>query len=691
MTRYRYFDRDISWLSFNYRVLLEATNEFVPIYERIKFLSIHASNLEEFFKVRVAQGISNIVKEIELGNDVQEAEANLAKIRVEVDRQQHEFSEIFRLHIIPSLYKNNIILYHNQEVESFHIAFAAHFFREEVFPYLQPVMLLRNDVQVFIRDSRLYLVVRLIKKVKDETFLNSEGYYYALIKIPYSKSSRFVALPCERGFYYYMFLEDLIKSNLSSIFPGFIVESAYSIKTSRDAAILIEDDKTGGEDLAQRISKNIKRRNLGEMTRFVYDRNMPQDFRDYLCETFGIFPDDMSPDNPHLSMEYLQKLPNPIGYNLEQEVMVPIRIAHIDKSLRIFTQIKKRDLFLYYPYHSFEYFLRFLRESAADPRVEEIKITQYRVAQESAVIEALIAASGQGKKITVFVEIKARFDEANNIKEAKKMKDAGIDIIYSLSGLKVHAKIALVVLRASKNGGCRQSFAYFSTGNFNEKTAKLYADMAVLTAKKKICTEVCKIFELLEGNDKDINFETALVSQFNMVSEIKRMISREIAHVKQGFEGRIILKMNGLQAQYLIDDLYEASLCGVQIDLIVRGICCIVPKQAYSKNIRITRIVDAYLEHARIWYFYNKGIESVFLASADWMERNLFRRIEAAFPILDLQIKSNIISILNIQLQETVKACFIDEQLQNVFKHKERKNSPSGQQEIYQKIKTWIQ
>ena len=327
-------------------------------------------------------------------------------------------------------------------------------------------------------------------------------------------------------------------------------------------------------------------------------------------------------------------------------------------------------------------------EAAFDPKVDEIKITQYRVAENSAVINTLISAAQNGKKVTVFVELKARFDEENNMRTAERMEQAGIKIIYSIPGLKVHAKVAVILRKDNAQGAKRRDFAYLSTGNFNEKTAKVYADMALLTCQEEIITDINKVFAVLEGRLKSPTFHHLLVARFNMVPELQRMIQREIDHVKAGGKGYIILKMNGLHDQQMIDTLYRASEAGVEIDLIVRGICCLVPDQSYSRNIRVTRLVDRFLEHARIWYFYNEGQDELFLTSADWMRRNLNRRIETAFPILDPEIKQEVIDILYLQLSDNVKACRLDGELRNCFKRDETTSAPvRAQLAIYDYLK----
>ena len=685
--RYRYFKRDVSWLSFNYRVLMEAEDASLPIYERIKFLSIYSSNLEEFYEIRVAEHRGVIMKKNFVEESAAEAEETLAAITREVNRQQRDYYRIFYEQILPALNRQHIFLYQDEHPQPFHEDFVRDFFNEEVFPFLSPVMIQAGEIRTFIRDRRLYLVIRMVKKSdRLEDVDDKPAYHYALMKIPFSKVPRFIELPPHEGKYYLMFIDDIIRANLHSVFPGYEIESCYSIKISRDADIYLEDEGKGS--ILEKIRKKVKKRKIGALSRFMYDQAMPADFLAFVCGAFGILPDDLVVGGRYNNLQDLSKLPNPAGKQLEQHPPLPMRIPYLDEVGSIFKVIKKRDVMLHFPYESFDYLLRFLMEAAFDPKVDEIKITQYRVAENSAVINTLISAAQNGKKVTVFVELKARFDEENNMRTAERMEQAGIKIIYSIPGLKVHAKVAVILRKDNPEGAKRRDFAYLSTGNFNEKTAKIYADMALLTSQEAIITDINKVFAVLEGRLQAPTFRHLLVARFNMVPELQRMIQREIDHVQAGGKGRIILKMNGLHDQQMIDMLYRASEAGVEIDLIVRGICCLVPDQPYSRNIRVTRIVDMFLEHARIWYFYNEGQDELFLTSADWMRRNLNRRIETAFPILDPEIKQEVIDILHIQLQDNVKACWLDSELRNCFKRERTTSSPvRAQLAIYDYLK----
>ncbi|NDV65638.1 RNA degradosome polyphosphate kinase [Bacteroides sp. 224] len=680
--KYNYFKRDISWLSFNYRVLLEAEDERLPLYERINFISIYSSNLEEFYKVRVgdhkaiASGIARNDEET-----VQSSIELLKDINAEVNRQLEERVRIYERSILPALRKNHIIFYQGRSVELFHQQFIRDFFQEEIFPYLQPVPISKDKIRSFLRDKRLYLAVRLLKRGLPLHAPDSVSYF--AIKIPYLKVPRFIELPEHEGNYYLMFSEDIIKANLDVIFPGYDVDCSFCIKISRDADILIDEESN--TDIVEQVKKKVKKRKIGAVSRFVYDRQMPDDFLSFLVDAFQIDRNELVPGDKHLNLEDLRDLPNPNKAIEWSEKPLPMKLNYLDHKESIFRYVAQRDLMLHYPYHSFEHFIHFLYEAVHDPLTREIMVTQYRVAENSAVINTLIAAAQNGKKVTVFVELKARFDEENNLTTAEMMKAAGINIIYSIPGLKVHAKVALV-LRRNSEGKQIRSYAYISTGNFNEKTAKLYADIGLFTINQTVVNDLHNLFLTLQGKEKP-EFKRLLVARFNLIPELNRLINNEIKLAKQGKGGRIVLKMNALQDPLMIDRLYEASQQGVKIDLIVRGICCLIPEQSYSSNIRVTRIVDSFLEHARVWYFGNNGRPKVYLGSPDWMRRNLYRRIEAIVPVLDSNLREEVIDMLSIQLKDNQKACFVNAKQENVFKKDPNAEPVRSQYTFYQYLK----
>lgn len=683
-SEFKYFKRDISWLSFNYRVLLEAKNEDIPIYERVKFLAIYSSNLEEFYKIRVSGYHSSIIHSIKRDEPIEEALKILKQINDEVKKQEKEYHDIFDNMILPELRRNNIYLYQSEKVESFHKEFVETYFNEEVFPFLQPMMIQKNKINSFIQGGRIYQVISMIDKSEKKKSSDKSRYDYAIMKIPYTRLPRFIELPFHDGMHYIMFIDDIIKANLSTIFYGYEIVDCYSIKISRDADFSLDEEEEES-NIAENILEKVRKRKIGAVTRLQYDKEMPGYFLKYICETYGIQQEELLPSGRYLNLAELMSLPNPVGKSLKLNLPSPLRIPELEENNSLLSVVRNQDVLLHFPYESFDYLLRFLMQAAFDPKVLEIKVTQYRVAENSAVINTLITAAKNGKKVTVFVEMKARFDEENNYITSERMHDAGIKIIYSLPGLKVHAKLAYIRKRA-KDPNALKGYAYLSTGNFNEKTARIYSDKGLLTSNPEFLSDIEEIFDILEGKPRTREFKHLLVAQFNMVPEIYNMIKREVEHVQKGETARIILKMNSLEDKGMINALYNASLAGVEIDLIIRGICCLIPNQPYSKNIRITRIVDSYLEHSRVWYFYNGGAEDVYLTSADWMERNLHRRIEAAFPILSEKLKKEVIDILKIQLEDNLSAVWIDEHLNNVPKKNE--GAPvRAQQACYEYLK----
>lgn len=679
--QFLYFKRDMSWLSFNYRVLLEAKDERLPVYERIKFLSIYSSNLEEFYKIRVSGYHSSLLESINRDESVEEAMKTIVAINTEVTAQENEYDSIFNSMILPELKRNNIILYQTEDVEPFHRDYVTNYFNEEVFPYLQPMIIQKDDIHSFIQDGRIYQAISLLKKKKSK----QSGYTYAIMKIPFTKIPRFIELPSHDGLHYIMFIDDVIKANMASVFPGYEIKDCFSIKISRDADFSLSDEEM--KDIAEEILRKVRKRKIGAVTRFQYDKEMPDYFLEYLCKAYEIEEEELLPSGRYLNLADLSSLPNPVGTSLKQSLPQPLRIPELESNTSILRVLRKQDILLHFPYQSFDYLLRFLLQAAFDPKVLEIKVTQYRVAENSAVINSLISAAKNGKKVTVFVELKARFDEVNNYLTSELMQQAGVKIIYSLPGLKVHAKLAYVRKQSNDPNDPLKGYAYLGTGNFNEKTARIYSDKGLLTSNKEFIKDIDEVFRVLEGKPYMHTFKHLLVTQFNMLPELHRRIEREMEEVSNGRTGYIILKMNSLEDKGMINALYRASMAGIKIDLIVRGICCLVPGQPFSENITVTRIVDAYLEHTRVWYFYNGGEENIFLTSADWMQRNLHRRIEVAFPVYTEALKRQIIDILKIQLADNQSAVWIDENLQNIFKRDAKPNDAApirAQQAVYQ-------
>ncbi|MEP2773315.1 MAG: polyphosphate kinase 1 [Fulvivirga sp.] len=652
-----YFDRDVSWLSFNYRVLMEAANKDVPLFERVKFLAIYSSNLDEFFRVRVAalRSIVDIDKKKINKRFNKKPSKVLNKILQEVNKQLEEFGAIKRDVILPELKRHNIVLYRNEPILEAHKDVIEHYFKSKVLSYLQPIVMTAPKSKSPYLDNRaLYFAIDLVDAQQQQ--------HYAHLKIPSSDLPRFIPLPKVNEIFYYISIDDIIRENVEFLFPGYSIKGCYGIKLNRDADLNIEDEYSG--DLVKKIRKQIEKRNLGVPSRFLYDRSMPSEMLQYLVDAFELTEEDIVPGGRYHNMNDLMELDNPLAPKLQNEPLPAIKVSKLENGESIFDIIDSGDLMLHFPYQSYDYVLRLFNEASLDPDVEEVKATFYRIAPDSFISNALISAANNGKKVTVFIEIKARFDEQNNLLWADKMKEAGIKIIYSIPGLKVHAKVALV---KRKKGNDTVNYGFFGTGNFNEKTASIYADNALLTNDESLTTELDSLFDFLALKKEPKPFQQLLVSQFNIVDELKKLVDFEINEAQSGRKAQIVLKLNNLQDDVMIDKLYEASNAGVKIDLIVRAICCLKPGvKGMSENITVRRIVDRYLEHSRVYMFHHGGEEQIFLGSADWMKRNLYRRIEVVYPLLDSNAREEIKKMIEIQLSDNTKSCLINKNLQNI-------------------------
>jgi len=687
--QYTYYNRELSWLSFNYRVLEEAMDKSMPVYDRIKFLAIYYANLDEFYRVRVASYRSLLT----LGaNQLEKLDYNpeliLKDINEEVIKQQDKFEHIFYDEILPDLSKNNIILVQDEKLSAEQDEFLQNYFLQEILPDVLPVLLTKGDVLSFLRDNVIYLAIKLFKKKKKsktaklkDGITHQKSPKYAIIKIPTDKLPRFVELPKAGDKNYIIFLEDIIRKQLKTLFPGYIVDSSYCIKISRDAELPIEDEFKG--NLVEKIRKGLKKRKTGLPARFLYDKRIPTSFLNLLKIAFNLSKNDLIASFKYQNINDLWQFPNPVGPTLETPTTPKLHHRELDKAASILKAAKDKEYMLHFPYHSYDYVIRFLNEAAIDPKVEEIKTTQYRLATNSAIVSSLISAALNGKKVTVFVEFKARFDEEANLNFAERMQKVGINVIPSLPGLKVHAKAALVLQRPSAKDGKRKGIAFLSTGNFNEKTALIYADHGYFTSNDEIIEEVNQLFNYLEDPSLEISFNHFLVPKFNLKQAFKSKIEREIENAKAGKKAYLLFKMNSLEDRKMIDRLYEASIAGVKIDLIIRGICSIVPNKPYSKNIKVIRIVDKYLEHARLFIFYNNGQNEMYISSADLMKRNLNRRVELMVPIYNEKIKNEILDILQIQLNDNTKARILGKNICD-WKLPDRKGENiRAQEEIY--------
>jgi len=638
----------------------------LPLYERIKFLAIYSNNMEEFYSVRVSYYKQMLRQEKRFPEQikrVQPAEI-IQEINEQVSEQQVVFHRIFQDEIVPELKKNNIYFVKaGDELSKEDQEYLRELFFIEVLTQIQPVLLLKYRIRPFLQTGNVYMVLEMVIKDRFDKKTGKRREQYSMIKVPLDRNlPRFVELPPDGDKKRIIFLEDLIMRHADAIFPGYLVQNYYPIKLTRDADL--EYDDYEGEDLLDVIEDLRKTRSLGKPNRFQYDRKMPKRVLNYLIKSFYLEDDILVKGGSRPNFRDFFVFPNPLSPSLEIEKWPPLPNPIIEKHEgSMASLIDEKDILLSVPYQRYDYLIDFLTEASKSPSVTEIKTTQYRVAENSTIIKTLINAAENGKKVTVFVELKARFDEEANLEWAEEMKKAGIKIIYSIPKLKVHAKLALIIREDGSEIGDQ---VYLGTGNFNEKTAKLYGDHGLFTSHIGIVNEIKDLYRHLEDQNYECKFDHILVPGINMVENFTKLIRKEVKNVKAGKDGYILLKMNGLQDIPLVKELYKASEAGVKIDIIVRGICILKPNQSYSKNIRLIRIVDRFLEHARAFIFHNNGNPKVYLGSADWMKRNLNKRIECAFPIYDKALINELLDIYSIQLTDNVKASLIDENMQNV-------------------------
>jgi polyphosphate kinase len=656
-----YVHRDISWLSFNYRVLQEAKDPAVPLLERLKFLAIYSSNLDEFFRIRVA-GIRNLKKvgkktKARLDFDPREVLKEIHRI---VNRQQEEFSEIFEQQIVPELRRHHINILRRLDLNSEQQRFVENYFNNNLLPFVMPVLLVKRRIRPFLANAHIYLAVHL--RQKKRPLADSE---YALVKIPSDQLPRFIPLPSGSDRHELILLDDIVRNSVSWLFPGYDIQDTYSIKLTRDAELYIDDEYSG--DLVQKIKSSLQKRQVGPASRFVYDREMPSHLLEYLKDTFELGKNDILPEGRYHNNFDFFKFPDFGMTHLKNKPLPPLHHPTLHDTADPFKIIGEKDQLLHVPYQSYHSVVNFFEKAAEDPAVTHIKVIQYRVAKRSQILEALMEAVQHGKQVSAFVEIKARFDEATNLEWGERLEKAGVRVHYSLPGVKVHSKLALV--RRIENGQPRL-YAYLATGNFHEETAKIYSDFGLFTADPRLTSEVSNVFSFLENiKPPRQEFEHLLVGKFNMRPGFYRLIDNEIAAAKRRKPASMILKINSLEDKEIIAKLYEASQAGVKIRLIVRGICCLVPGlKGLSDNIEVVSIVDRFLEHARVFIFHNGGDERIYLSSADWMERNLSFRIETTFPVYDPDLKREIKDLLELQLNDNVKARIIDRYDQNEYR-----------------------
>lgn len=673
-TKNTYVNRELSWLKFNARVLQEAADEKVPLLERLRFAGIFSNNLDEFFKVRYAtvkRVAMNESSDKELGVHAKEL---LEEITKEVIQLQDESLSIINT-ITEELEKEQIFIVNEKTLLPEHEAFVNTYFYDKVRPALFTIIL--NDLEKFpqLKDDVAYLAVKMTLKEDEKAsgvqkFFSSKAYkekiQYALIELPITLN-RFIELPQVDDKHYIIMLDDVIRFCLHLIFSIFNYESlsANMIKITRDAELDIDDDLS--KSFVEKISSSVEDRRKGAPVRFVYDKTIDKDTLHFLIEKMGIVnTDSVIPGGRYHNRRDYMSFPSLGRTDLTYAPIHPLPVKGLTSEESLLKKIAEKDYLQFTPYHTFSNIIWFLREAALDPKVKSVKITIYRLAKNSQVVNSLINAVKNGKKVTVQIELQARFDEESNIRYAEQLKAEGVKLIFGVRGLKVHSKICVIEREEGK--GIKR-YGFISTGNFNESTAKVYTDYTLFTANQDILKEVNKVFNFFETNYNIQKYKHLIVSPHYTKKILKQLIEEEIKNAKAGKEAYIKLKMNNITSYKMIDKLYEASRAGVKIQMIVRGICCLVPGiEGMSENIEVISIVDKFLEHPRLFIFGNNGNPKVYISSADWMTRNISFRVEVGCPIYDETIKQELIDTFEISWADNVKARVIDQAQDNHYR-----------------------
>jgi polyphosphate kinase len=675
-------EKELSWLSFNERVLQEAADESVPIIERVRFLGIYSNNLDEFFRVRVADLHRRMSLE-KLGKTKKSrmsAEDLLHLVNEKVQALTDRFNEI-HVDVIKGLARRNIFLINDEQLNEKEGAWLRKYFRDEVLHHITPILITDfTNLAAVMDDEDAYLMCALHKGTHTQ---------YALLQIPAEQTSRFIQLPRIKGVRRksIIVLDNAMRYCIEDIFHGFIdfdsVEM-FSVKMTRDAEYDLERDVE--LSMLEKMSQGIKQRETNRPVRLVYDDSMPKYMFDFLCEKLSLDPEEnTTASGKYRNFRDFIGFPNVGPKYLENPKMSALNCTAFDKADNVFDAITDGDILLYYPFHKFRYLTDFVRAASFDPAVKEIRITIYRVASKSQILKSLIDAVRNGKKVTVIVELRARFDEEANIEWARDLTDAGIDVEFGVSSLKCHSKIIHI---KRKEQGELVSYAHVGTGNFNEKTARIYTDFAMFTKNPEITAEVEKVFEFIINPYKQFNFKHLQVSPNHSRNRIYKLIDAEIEQAKQGQKAEILLKVNNLVDSGLAKKLYEASGAGVKIRLIVRGMCNIQPGiKGVSENIQAISVVDRYLEHPRVAIFYAAGDKTTYISSADWMTRNIDHRVEVGCPVLDKSNKKVIKDLLELQWRDTTKARVIDAEQTNAYVRRGNRKKIRSQVETYNYLK----
>jgi polyphosphate kinase len=643
-----FVNREISWLNFNERVLQEAEDEKTPLIERFRFLGIFSNNQDEFFRVRVAsvKRLLHLKKVAIKKLDTNPAEV-LLQINKIVKKQQNRFGKIYD-QLLLDAQKKGVHIIDETECSDSQKEEVSKYFREVVHTNLVSIMLDSQRELPNLKDSAIYLAIKLSNSKNDTKPL------YALIEVPAKNLSRFMVMKGSSSNHYIMLLDDVIRANLKEVFSIFDYKhiEAYTIKLTRDAELDFDDDMN--MTMLESLSKSISGRKKANPVRFLYDKKIPADLQSFLFKKLNVRNGDnaIAGGKYHNFKDFIN-FPTLNANTNRYKEHTPLPHPDIIRG-NVLKSIKKQDVLLNYPYQSFEVIINMLREAAIDPKVKKIKINLYRVAKNSKIINSLISATKNGKSVTVIIELYARFDEENNIYWANKLKEEGVEVIFGVPNLKVHSKLILITRKEKSQ---TRNYVHVGSGNFNENTATLYTDISLLTTDSRIAGEVAKVFEFLENNFKVKRYSHIILSPTGTRRKLIELINQEIKNAKKGIEAGIILKLNNLSDEKMILKLYEASQTGVKIQLIIRGICSLVPGVVgLSENITAVSIVDQFLEHTRVLLFKNSGDEKIFISSADWMKRNLDKRIEVTVPIYEVKLKKTIKDILDIQLSDNVKS-----------------------------------
>lgn len=641
-----FINRELSWLEFDARVLGEAEDVLNPLFERLKFLSITASNLDEFFMVRVAS-LKDMVNAGYTKKDI--AGMTAAEQLAALDERTHAFVKrqykIYNDELVPALAREGFhIIGSHEELTHEQEIFVDKYFHEDVYPVLTPMAVDSSRPFPLIRNKTLNIAALLKKKNGDD---ETE---FATVQVP-SVLPRFVRLPGEQDTI--ILLEEIIERNINKLFLNYDILCAYPYRIMRNADLSIDEEDAA--DLLKEIEKQLKKRQWGQAIRLEVQGNIDKQLLKRLKNELNITDSDIYRIDGPLDLTFLMKLYGSFDYaKLKTPKYMPAPVPELMNGKNIFEAVREGDILLHHPYQTFDPVVDFVRQAANDPGVLAIKQTLYRVSGNSPIVAALAAAAENGKQVSVLVELKARFDEENNIIWARKLEQAGCHVIYGLVGLKTHSKITLVVRR--EEDGIRR-YVHLGTGNYNDSTAKLYCDMGLFTCSPAIGEDATAVFNMLSGYSEPVGWNKLSLAPLWLRDRFHYLVEREIRHAKEGLEAHIIAKMNSVCDKDIIELMYRASKAGVKIELIVRGICCLIPQlEGVSENITVRSIVGTFLEHSRIFYFENGGNPEIYMASADWMSRNLDRRVEIMFPVEDAKLKKEVKHILDVQLADNVKA-----------------------------------